>query len=71
MDKATDLALVIITVAGAIVALVARKIGRPKTRNARDTTCSSKCCCIKSSGPLGTTLHPNPPSVGGQTKEGR
>jgi hypothetical protein len=71
MDKATDLALVMITVAGAILTLVARKIGRAKNRNARGTNCSSNCGCIKSSAPLTTTLHPITPSVAGEPRKGR
>lgn len=71
MDKATDLALVMITVAGAILTLVARKIGRPKPRNARNTDCSSNCACLKSSAPSTTTLHPITPSVAGEPMKGR
>jgi len=71
MDKATDLALVMITVTGAILTLVARKIGRPEPRNARNNNCSSNCGCIKSSAPLTTTLHPITPSVAGEPRKGR
>jgi hypothetical protein len=71
MDKATDLALVMITVTGAILTLVARKIGRPKPRNARNTDCSSNCGCLKSSAPSTTTLHPITPSVAGEPMKGR
>ena len=71
MDKATDLALVMITVAGAILTLLARKIGRPKLRNAQKTNCSSNCGCLKSSAPSTTTLHPITPSVAGERMKGR
>ncbi len=71
MDKATDLVLVIITVAGAILALVVQKIGRTKLRSARNTNCNSNCGCIKSSAASATALHPIKPAVTGEPRRSR
>ena len=70
MDKATDLALVMVTVAGAILALVAQKMGRGAPRNGRNTNCSSHCGCIKSSAPSVAAPHPiTPAPAGGREKD--